>query len=311
MAALVIYVENARAGWWREHMQTLLPELECRLGDAENAQEKKDDVEYAVVWKPPPGWLKTFPKLRCIVSIGAGVDHVLADPELPAVPLIRTTGDDLGQRMREYVLLTVLYFHRRFGEIVAARERREWLQLINPPAPRRRVGVMGLGRLGADCARALAAVGFDVVGWSRRPKTIDGVRCFAGDALDEFLDGTEILVCLLPLTPATERILNGALFARLADGAYVINVGRGRHLHETELVAALDAGKLAGAALDVFDVEPLPDGHPFWERDDILVTPHVGSLIDPEAGGRLIAANLRRFIAGEAVDDLTDPVQGY
>ncbi len=310
---LIIHVGPAREKWWLEHMQSLLPEIACRLlsdpGDP-------DEVEIAVVWKPPAGALKQFPNLRAIVSIGAGIDHVLVDPELPKhVPIIRTTGEDLKIRMREYVTLHVLRLHRRLPEIEAAQERREWLQLVNPPAYERRVGLMGLGDLGADCARTLNALGFDVAGWSRRPKVIDGVANFAGregqEGLAAFLARTEILVCLLPLTPQTEGILNADLFSKLPKGASIINAARGGHLVEDDLLAALETGQINAATLDVFHTEPLPAGHPFWDHPKVLVTPHVASLIDPVAGGKAIAANVRKFLAGKSVPDLVDLDQGY
>jgi glyoxylate/hydroxypyruvate reductase A len=308
--ALIIHVGPARELWWLEQMQSLLPEIECRLlsdpGDPA-------DIEIAVVWKPPTGALKRFPNLRAIVSIGAGIDHVLVDPELPRhVPIIRTTGEDLKIRMREYVTLHVLRLHRRLPEIEAAQERREWLQLVNPPAYQRRVGLMGLGDLGADCARALNALGFDVAGWSRRPKSIDGIESFAGqDGLAAFLKRTEILVCLLPLTPTTEGVMNAGLFEKLPKGASIINAARGGHLVDDDLLAALDSGKISAATLDVFHTEPLPSDHPFWSHPKVLVTPHVASLIDPVAGGKAIAANVRKFLAGESVPDLVDLEQGY
>jgi glyoxylate/hydroxypyruvate reductase A len=308
--ALIIRVGPAREKWWQEHMQSLLPEIDCRLWDDPGDPA---DIDIAVVWKPPAGGLKRFPNLRAIVSIGAGIDHVLADPELPKhVPIIRTTGEDLKIRMREYVTLHVLRLHRRLPEIEAAQERREWLQLVNPPAYERRVGLMGQGDLGADCARTLAAIGFDVAGWSRRPKTIDGVKSFAGqDGLAAFLKRTEILVCLLPLTSATAGILNADLFERLPKGASIINAARGGHLVDDDLLKALASGQISSATLDVFHTEPLPDDHPFWDHPKVLVTPHVASLIDPVAGGKAIAANVKKFLAGEPVPDLVDLTQGY
>lgn len=310
MNAVVVHVGAARAEWWKEHMQSLLPEFEVFLWD-----EPVDPgrVVAALVWKHPPGGLLRFPNLRVIVSMAAGVDHVLVDPDLPkGVPIIRTTGDDLTQRMREYVCLQVLRLHRRLPELEAAQSEREWRQPLTPPAPGRRIGVMGLGNLGADCARTLAMIGFDVAGWSRRSKQIDGVTGFAGEeGFEAFLARTEILVCLLPLTPATDGILRRSLFERLPRGASVINCGRGEHLVEEDLIPALDGGLIDYAVLDVFRTEPLPPEHPFWSHPKILVTAHVASLIDPEAGGRIIAANLQRFFAGEPVPDLVDVGQGY
>ncbi|MEM9222957.1 MAG: glyoxylate/hydroxypyruvate reductase A [Pseudomonadota bacterium] len=307
---LVLRSGAAREAWWVEHLQSLLPDIPCRRW---NDPGNLDDVRYAVVWRPPPGGLARFANLEVIVSMGAGIDHVLADPELPGgIPIIRTTGPDLTQRMREYICLHVLRLHRRLPEIEAAQRRGEWQQIICPTARDRRVGILGLGVLGADSARSLAVLGFDVAGWARRPKEIDGVTCFSGpDSLEPFLARSEILVCLLPLTPATAGILNGDLFAKLPKGAAVINAARGEHLVDEDLLAGLESGQISAATLDVFDTEPLPQEHPFWDHPKVLVTPHVASLIDPVAGGKLIADNLRRFIAGEPVPDLVDLAAGY
>ena len=311
--SLVVRVGAARAAWWRDTLQSLLPEVEVRLWDDPGDKSK---VEYAVVWQPPAGGLKTFPNLKVIVSMGAGIDHVLRDPALPRhLPIIRTVGPDLTQRMREYVLLHVLRFHRRLPEIEESSRRREWNQIITPVAPDRPVGMLGLGNMGADCARHLAQIGFAVHGWSRRPKpdgSIAGVTCHHGpDGLATLLKRVEILVCLLPLTPETTGILNRDLFAQLPADACLINAGRGQHLVEEDLIPALDAGQLGGATLDVLHVEPAADDHPFWRHSKILLTPHIASLIDPEVGAKIIAANLKRFMAGQPVTDMVDVAQGY
>ncbi len=307
---IVLKVGGSRASWWKQHLSTLLSEATVYLA---NEEMNRDDIDYAVVWKPEPGWLRTFENLKCIVSIGAGIDHVLCDPELPVhLPIIRTTSPDLTVRMREYVTLHVLRLHRRLPEIVAAQSAREWRQIIEPPAHERRVGIMGLGNLGADCAVTLAAIGFDVAGWARSEKTIDQVACFAGEATrNAFLARSDILVCMLPLTPETEGILNADLFDRLPDGAAVINVARGQHLVNEDLLAALDRGKVRGATLDVFHVEPLPIDHAFWDHPNVLVTPHIASLIDPIAGGERIAENIKKFDAGELIADLVPQGRGY
>ena len=307
---IVLKVGGSRASWWKQHLSTLLSEATVYLA---NEEMNRDDIDYAVVWKPEPGWLRTFENLKCIVSIGAGIDHVLCDPELPVhLPIIRTTSPDLKVRMREYVTLHVLRLHRRLPEIVAAQSAREWRQIIEPPAHERRVGIMGLGNLGADCAVTLATIGFDVAGWARSEKTIDRVACFAGEATrNAFLARSDILVCMLPLTPETEGILNADLFDRLPDGAAVINVARGQHLVDEDLLAALDRGKVCGATLDVFHVEPLPIDHAFWDHPNVLVTPHIASLIDPIAGGERIAENIKKFDAGELIADLVTQGRGY
>ncbi|MGY8992652.1 MAG: 2-hydroxyacid dehydrogenase [Rhodospirillales bacterium] len=307
---VVLKIGAARAEWWKSHLSALLPAYEVVLADEPMDHES---IDFAVVWKPEPGWLQTFPNLQCIVSIGAGIDHVLCDPDLPAhLPIIRTTGTDLNVRMREYVTLHVLRIHRRLPEVAAAQEAQEWCQIIEPPAQDRRVGVMGLGNLGADCARTLADIGFNVAGWSKSPKSIDGVACFAGnDERGQFLDGVQILVCMLPLTPETEGILNAELFAQLPEGASIINVARGQHLIEADLLAGLQSGHIKTATLDVFHEEPLPSNHPFWGHPDILVTPHIASLIDPVAGGQRIAENIKKFVAGKPIADLVPPGKGY
>ena len=308
--ALVIYVGPARAEWWRETMQGLLPDIECRLWDDPG---DRDEIEYALVWRPPLGGLKLFGNLKCIVSIGAGVDHLYVDPDLPpGVPIIRTVGGDLRQRMREYVTLHVLRFHRRLPDFEASQAAGSWNQMITPPAPERKVGVMGLGNMGRHCAEALAFLGFDTAGWALSEKRIPGVAGFQGsEGRDAFLARSEILVNMLPLTPATEKILDAELFARLPLGACIINVGRGGHLAEADLIPALESGQLGGATLDVFREEPLPEGHPFWSHPKILVTPHTASLIDPIAGGKAIAENLQKFIRGEPVPDMIDLKKGY
>ncbi len=308
--ALVLYLNTERAQWWKDHLQHLLPDIECRLRDT---NDNPADVLYAVVWRPPEGWLKQFVNLRCIFSIGAGIDHILEDRELPPeIPIVRTTGADLTQRMREYVCLHALRLHRRSMETEAAQRERRWFNQIIPVASERTVGIMGLGNLGTACATALASLGFNVAGWARSARNIDGASCYAGDAeLPAFLATTDILVCLLPLTPATESILCSALFRQLPTGAAIINAGRGAHLVEEDLLAALESGQLSHATLDVFRQEPLPDNHPFWLHKKITVTPHVASMIDPESGGKEIAANLKRFINGEQIDDLASREDGY
>jgi glyoxylate/hydroxypyruvate reductase len=308
--ALILHVSGARADWWQHTMQALLPDLECR---GWNAPGDPNEIDYAVVWKPPPGGLARFSRLKAVFSIGAGVDHILCDPHLPEVPVIRLAGAPLAQRMREYVALHVLRCHRRQRELDSAQQIGEWRQLITPPADECAVGVMGLGELGRAAAGTLAALGFRVLGWSRTPRRVEGVECFHGiEQWPSFLARSRILVCLLPLTRQTENILSRANFEQLPRGSYIINAGRGEHLDEADLLDALDSGQLAGSVLDVFRTEPLPPAHPFWTHPKITVTPHLASLVDPETGSRLLAANIRRFIAGDPLTELRiDRDRGY
>lgn len=296
--------------WWVDMLQSLLPEMQVV---ALNPEDSPETVDVAVVWRPRSGDLARFPNLKAIVSIGAGIDHVLADTALPqGVPIIRTVGDDLTQRMREYVALHVLRHHRDMPRQLRAQAERDWHAIVVPVAPNRTVGVMGLGNLGAASARTLAGLGFATRGWSKSPKSIDGVTCFAGtEGLTAFLTGCEIVVNLLPLTDETQGILNADLFARLPEGACVINCARGPHLVDADLLAALDSGQIKQATLDVFHIEPLPADHAFWTHPAITVTPHVASQIDAQTGGRIIAANLRTFAETGTCADVADAQRGY
>ena len=311
MTVAVYLPAEDKTRWWVDMLQDLLPGWQVQ-SFAEAAADP-EAVEHAVVWRPRSGDLARFPNLRAIVSIGAGIDHVLEDDQLPqGVPIIRTVGQDLTQRMREYVALHVLRHHRDMPRQLQAQRDHDWHAIVVPVAPNRVVGVMGLGNLGAEAARTLAGLGFATRGWSKSEKQVEGVACFAGaEGLAGFLDGCEILVNLLPLTDSTRGILNAGLFARLAPGACVINCARGAHLVEEDLLAALESGQIKQATLDVFHIEPLPADHGFWGHPAITVTPHVASQIDAATGGRIIAQNLRTFAETDTCADVADAVRGY
>jgi len=308
--ALIFKFDAARAAPWREAFGRQMPQLDVRMWDEPGDPA---DIEYALVWKPAPGMLRRFPNLKAIFSIGAGVDHLFGDPDLPAgVPVIRMVEPELTRGMTEYVVMHVLRHHRSQRAIEANQRARRWKPFTAPTAPSRKVGIMGLGELGGASARALAALEFDVAGWSRSPKDIPGVESFHGDAgMDAFLARTEILVCLLPLTPRTEGILNAGLFAKLPRGAGIINAARGGHQVEADIVAALDSGQLSEATLDVFHEEPLPPDSPFWDHPRVTVTPHNASLTDPEGAVRQVIDNIRRIGRGEPPLNVVDPEAGY
>jgi glyoxylate/hydroxypyruvate reductase A len=289
-----------------------LPDLDFRVWPDDVGDPL--EIEYALAWRPKPGALRAYPNLKAIFSLGAGVDHLFRDADLPAgVPVVRLVDKALTRNMTEYVVHWVLHYHRSFQAYAELQRRGEWRALPVPDPPeRKRVGIMGLGVLGGDVARALLGLGFTVAGWSRTPKQIDGVESFAGDAgLVPFLSRLHNLVCLLPLTPETEGIINRRTLSALPAGAFVINVARGGHLIEEDLLAALDAGHLAGATLDVFQTEPLPEDHPFWHHPRVVVTPHVASQTDPRSAADEVAANIRRLRAGEPPINIADPAQGY
>lgn len=295
---------------WHAALRRRLPDLEVRIypeiGDPA-------EIEAALVWLPPPGLLASLPRLRAIFSLGAGVDRLLEDPTLPAeLPLCRMVDPSLTASMAEFVLLHVLRYHRDLDVYEAQQRRAEWRLVLPKPAAATVVGLMGLGELGAASAGLLARHGFTVRGWSRTRKVIEGVRCFAGaEELAAFLDGVGVLVCLLPLTPATRGILNTELFARLPRGARLVNLARGAHLVEQDLLDALDTGRLAHATLDVFVREPLPKDHPFWRHPKITVTPHAASYSLPESGAELVVENLRRLREGRPLLHVVDRARGY
>ena len=279
-----------------------------------------EDIRYALAWGPPPGALKTIPNLQLIVSVGAGVDHLLKDPELPAVPVVRYVDPDLTARMIDYVALQVLYHQRRTSEFLEQQRARVWKYQPEPAAGEVRVGLMGLGVMGAACVPALHALGFSLCGWSQSRKQIDGVTTFAGAAeLDAFLAETDILACTLPLTPDTRGILDRALIRKLSrqgrpqrlPGPVLINAGRGPLQVETDILTALDAGELYAASLDVFEKEPLPDTSPLWDHPRVVITPHNAAESTSEAIAAYLLRQMRAHQHGEPLRHVVDPKRGY
>ncbi len=274
-------------------------------------------VAYVLAWKPAPGSLKDLPNLKVIFSAGAGVDHLVFQPDLPDAPLVRVVDDDLTERMTEWVVLQVLMHHRRQRQYDRLQRERRWKELPQPAAHAVRVGIMGMGVLGEAAAKALAGLGFRVAGWSRRGSSVPGVESFAGNTqLDAFLARTDILVCLLPLTAETRGILSMPLFRKLAqDGPLgrpvLINAGRGGLQVEADIVAALDAGILGGASLDVFETEPLAPASPLWGYDAVVITPHSAAPSTPAALTPAILRQIAAFEAGEPLTNVVDRTSGY
>lgn len=294
---------------WRRELEKRLGPLDFRvwpeIGDPA-------EIDVALVWRPPRGLLASLPSLRAILALSAGIETLLEDPTLPDVPLCRMVDESLVVTMREFVLAAVLLYHRDLDRYEAQQRRAVWRMRPPRPASATRVGVMGLGALGRPVAETLRDFGFAVRGWSRTPREIEGIACFAGRAsLAAFAGGCDVLVNLLPLTPETEGILNAGLFAALPRGAVVINVGRGRHLVDADLIDAVDSGHLRGALLDVFRDEPLPEDHPFWRRPHIRVTPHVAAYTLPESAAEVVAENLRRLSEGRPLLHVVDRMRGY
>jgi glyoxylate/hydroxypyruvate reductase len=295
---------------WKTELARHIPDLDFRvypeIGDPA-------EIAMALVWKPPHGVLASLPNLRLIASLGAGVDHILEDPGVPRhVPLMRLVDPHMVAAMSEYVLAQVLRLHRQELDYLGQQRDAVWKELRQPNAGERRVGILGLGQFGADAALKLRALGFDVAGWSRSPKAIDGIASFHGEAsFAPFLARSEIVVCLLPLTPATESILNARTFALMPRGGMIVNIGRGGHLAEDDLLAALDRGQIGGAVLDVFRSEPLPADHPFWCHPRIIVTPHVAAATNPPTAAAIVADNVKRLRGGLPLLHLVDPALQY
>lgn len=274
-------------------------------------------VAYALSWKPAPGALLGLPNLRIIFSLGAGVDHLIFNRDLPDAPIVRVVSDNLTERITEWVVLQVLLHHRRQREYDALQRDRRWHELRQPAASEMRVGIMGMGVLGRSAARVLVQLGFQAAGWSRRPAEVEGVQPFVGgEALDAFLARTDILVSLLPLTAETRGILSMPLFEKLAhDGRtgkpVLINAGRGGLQIEADIVAALDAGILGGASLDVFEHEPLDATSPLWLYDSVVITPHCAAWSSPEALVPAMLKQIAAFEAGEPLTHVVDRTSGY
>ena len=307
--ALLFLSPDDPAEPWREELRARMPELEVRIWPAIG---DPGEIEIALVWRAPPGELARYPQLKAILSLGAGIEGLVADPTLPDVPIARMVDPSLSRTMSEYVLLAVLRHHRELDRFERAQRARRWDFSLPPQATDRPVGIMGQGELGARAAGLLAAQGFPVMGWSRTAKSIAGVTSYAGRSeLHAFLQRSAILVCLLPLTAETRGILDAEAFASLPHGACVINVARGDHLVEADLLAALDSGHLAGATLDVFRTEPLPPDHPFWRHPKVLITPHVASYSLPATAADGVVDNIRRARAGQPLRHQVDRARGY
>ncbi len=270
-------------------------------------------IEAAVVWTPGGDLFSTLGRLRAIVVPGAGVDQLWRHAaKLPDVPIVRLADPVMATRMAEYVLSMVLDFHRGFGRYRRQQTERIWARHHHADPGEVQVGIMGLGVMGGAAARHVAAIGYDVTGWSRRPRAIEGIRTVAGDAaFQDFLGRSDILVCLLPLTSSTQGLLNAAVFSQLPDGALVINAARGGHLVISDLLGALDNGKLGAAVLDVFEDEPLPANSPLWHHPKITITPHIASLSNPATGVGQIVRALDALEAGERPEHIVDPAAGY
>jgi len=312
MTTLLLHLSDVDEAKWAATYRAALPGLTV-VRQSEPFDPRA--IDYAFVWKPKPDAFDGLSNLKAVLSLGAGVDALLKHPKLPQVPIVRFVDSDLTQRMSDYVVAQVTMHQRLFTRFKRDQIARHWTQHYPPAAGETNVGIMGLGVLGADAAEKLVGLGFSVLGWSRTPKTVDGVRTFAGDQLDAFLGETDILCCLLPLTPDTTGILNYALFKklrrRLDGGPVIVNAARGGHQVEVDIVRALGDGTLGAASLDVFEKEPLAKDSPLWSLDNAYLTPHIAAISNIDAGVRYFAAIIRDHEAGKPLPNVVDRTRGY
>ncbi|ANN68374.1 2-hydroxyacid dehydrogenase [Bordetella bronchialis] len=294
---------------WLPGLTAELPDCKISVWDPSGPPSGAD---VALVWKPPAALIEHETGLKALFNLGAGVDALLQMDLPPHIQIVRLEDAGMGVQMAEYALYALLRVSRRFGQYERDQAEQRWAP---QPGLRREqwpVGVLGLGEMGGRVAQSIAAFDYPVLGWSRSPRTVAGVQTYAGtEQLPAFLRRTRVLVNVLPLTPETTGILDRAILSQLMPGAHLINVGRGGHVNEADLLALLDEGKLDGATLDVFDTEPLPAGHPLWSHPRVHVTPHIAaSTLRAEAIAQ-IAAKIRRLARGEPISGVVAPQRGY
>lgn len=307
--ALVFYSAVDDSTAWRAALAAELPDLDFRadpdIGDPA-------DIRYALAWAPPAGFFARFPNLQLVTNLGAGVDALVRRDDLVPVKFSRLSDPGMVAMMTSYVVFAVTRYARDIPVFERAKRRGEW-EYVHPRALSEiRVGVLGLGELGGAAARTLAAMGFTVTGWSRTPKRIEGVTSLTGrEGLEQVLAGSEILVCMVPLTGDTHHLLGARELALMPHGAKFVNVARGALVDEAALIEALRTGRIAEATLDVFETEPLPAGHALWSLDNVLITPHMASITVPALAARDVAESIRRVRQGLAPLHEVDPARGY
>jgi glyoxylate/hydroxypyruvate reductase A len=310
LPTVLIKLGGESADDYIEEMHRLEPHLKIREWPDVGSP---GEVDIAMVWKMPHGELAKFPNLKLIISMAAGVDHVLSDPDRPkGVPIVRVTDPHMARSMGHWFLMNILRLHRETARFDNLRAEKIWPPEIAFDTDAISVGILGLGYLGTHVAKMLKAVGLRVQGWSRTQKNLDGIQSFSGKVgLDQMLPNTNYLACLLPNTPATEGIMSLNCFNKMPRGSYVLNAGRGSQLVEADLLQALDNGQIKGAALDVFETEPLPRDHPFWTDTRILMTPHHAAEVFLPAAAQTFLKNIYSIRNNQPLTGLVNEELGY
>lgn len=273
--------------------------------------EDPSKVEMAVVWGHRKDLFRHLPNLKVVASLGAGVDHIVNDALLlDHVQVSKVVSDHLSGPMSNFCIGAVMYFHRQFDKYLSDKKNKVWDQQFDPEVPVR-IGILGLGRLGSDLAKKLNLLGFEVHGLSRNKREMEGISTYIYEQMNAFLGNINMLICMLPATPDTKEVLSKNLFDQMPDGSFLINVGRGHQQNDSDILAALDAGKLAGAFLDVFPIEPPPKESPMWDHPKVFITPHIAVVTKLEAAVPQIVDNYRRMKTGQPLLNLIDREKGY
>ena len=308
--AIVLIRQDSKITAWKDALLSANPQLKVYSYLEEHP---KEEITMALIWKHPKGSLALYPNLKCIASAGAGVDYIFEDPTVPEhIPITRLVDPYLASDMSEHVLAVIFAELKNFNTYKIQQTQALWKTKEYRRIADVTVGIMGLGALGALTGKDLAKAGFNVQGWSRSEKAIDGIITFAGDSgLQKFLKKTDFLVCLLPLTPDTSGILNSSLFKELPKGAYIINVARGGHVVDNDLLEQLDNNHLSGACLDVYHQEPLPSSHGFWKHPKIFMTPHYASVSDTNSVIPQILENYKNLDKRNALMNVVNREKGY
>ena len=296
---------------WRDLLTAEIPDLDFRIHPETGDPA---EIEAALVWHYPLEELHDFPNLKLVASLGAGVDHVMDVKHLipEGATLTRIVDPAMTCQMTEWCLMATLNHLRNWEGYRELHRQRRYVEIDVPIPWDVTIGIMGLGEMGGDCARVMSAMNYQVRGWSRTQKTIEDVTCFHGsDQLEEFLAPCDVVICLLPLTPETRDILKARSFGWMKRGAFIVNAARGHHIVDSDLIAAIDSGHLAGASLDVQRTEPMPDDHPLWHHPKIMTFPHIAAFTIARTCAPQIADNYLRMKAGESFTNVADLNRGY